>query len=81
MLPQANAVRRQAVPASHLRLGLQCGGSDGYSGISANPVLGAAVDLLVQHGGTAILRDAGDLWRRAPVDPARTNAGHRAQAD
>ncbi|WP_438860222.1 UxaA family hydrolase, partial [Achromobacter spanius] len=41
MLDQANQVRRQPVPASHLTVGLQCGGSDGYSGISANPALGA----------------------------------------
>ncbi|MFP3648073.1 UxaA family hydrolase, partial [Paraburkholderia sp. SIMBA_054] len=52
MLPDANNVRREPVSASHLKAGLQCGGSDGYSGITANPVLGAAVDLLVQHGGT-----------------------------
>jgi len=57
ILPQANKVKREAVPASHLILGLQCGGSDGYSGISANPALGAAVDLLVRHGGTAILSE------------------------
>ena len=50
MLPAANRVERTPVPASHLMLGLQCGGSDGYSGISANPALGAAVDLLVRHG-------------------------------
>jgi len=62
MLPQANAVSRQMVPASHLRLALQCGGSDGYSGISANPVLGAAVDLLVQHGGTAILSETPEIY-------------------
>ncbi len=62
MLPQANAVSRQPVPASHLRIGLQCGGSDGYSGISANPVLGAAVDLLVQHGGTAILSETPEIY-------------------
>ena len=62
MLPQANAVRRQTVPASHLVVGLQCGGSDGYSGISANPVLGAAVDLLVQHGGTAILSETPEIY-------------------
>ncbi|MBU9604753.1 UxaA family hydrolase [Burkholderia multivorans] len=62
MLPQANAVARQTVPASHLRIGLQCGGSDGYSGISANPVLGAAVDLLVQHGGTAILSETPEIY-------------------
>jgi altronate hydrolase len=50
-------VKREPVPASHLTLGLQCGGSDGYSGISANPALGAAVDLLVRNGGTAILSE------------------------
>src|SRR5919106_1060853 len=57
ILPEANKVKREPVPASHLILGLQCGGSDGYSGISANPALGAAVDLLVRHGGTAILSE------------------------
>ncbi|WP_431819443.1 UxaA family hydrolase [Burkholderia sp. F1] len=62
MLPQANAVTRKPVPASHLRVGLQCGGSDGYSGISANPVLGAAVDLLVRHGGTAILSETPEIY-------------------
>ena len=62
MLPAANAVRRQTVPASHITVGLQCGGSDGYSGISANPVLGAAVDLLVQHGGTAILSETPEIY-------------------
>jgi len=62
MLPQANAVRRQTVPANHLVVGLQCGGSDGYSGISANPVLGAAVDLLVAHGGTAILSETPEIY-------------------
>src|SRR6195256_3587471 len=62
MLPEANKVKREAVPASHLILGLQCGGSDGYSGISANPALGAAVDLLVRHGGTAILSETPEIY-------------------
>jgi altronate hydrolase len=62
MLEQANEVRRQPVDAKHLTVGLQCGGSDGYSGISANPVLGAAVDLLVQHGGTAILSETPEIY-------------------
>ncbi|HKU94080.1 MAG TPA: UxaA family hydrolase, partial [Vineibacter sp.] len=57
LLPEANTVTRQTVPASHLTLALQCGGSDGYSGISANPALGAAVDLLVRHGGAAVLSE------------------------
>ncbi|MFF7710237.1 UxaA family hydrolase [Pseudomonas sp. NPDC007930] len=62
LLPAANAVKREPVPASHLVVGLQCGGSDGYSGISANPVLGAAVDLLVKHGGTAILSETPEIY-------------------
>ena len=55
MLPRANEVTRRTVSAGNLIIGLQCGGSDSYSGITANPALGAAVDLLVSHGGTAIL--------------------------
>lgn len=62
MLPIANQVRREPVPASHLVVGLQCGGSDGYSGISANPALGAAVDRLVRHGGTAILSETPEIY-------------------
>jgi altronate hydrolase len=62
MLPQANAVKREACDASHITVGLQCGGSDGYSGISANPALGAAVDLLVAHGGTAILSETPEIY-------------------
>jgi altronate hydrolase len=62
LLPQANKVKRESVPAKHLILGLQCGGSDGYSGISANPALGAAVDVLVRHGGTAILSETPEIY-------------------
>ena len=62
MLPHANQVTRERVPASHLVLGLQCGGSDGYSGITANPALGAAVDRLVRHGGTAILSETPEIY-------------------
>jgi len=62
LLPEANKVKREPVPASHLVLGLQCGGSDGYSGISANPALGAAVDLLVRNGGTAILSETPEIY-------------------
>ncbi|HET9820732.1 MAG TPA: altronate dehydratase family protein [Burkholderiaceae bacterium] len=76
LLPEANRVRRQPVPASHLVVGLQCGGSDGYSGISANPALGAAVDRLVRHGGTAILSETPEIYggehllTRRAVSPA-----------
>jgi altronate hydrolase len=62
LLPAANRVKREAVPAGHLILGLECGGSDGYSGISANPALGAAADLLVRHGGTAILSETPEIY-------------------
>lgn len=62
MLPLANAVQRVPCSAAHLTVGLQCGGSDGYSGISANPALGAAVDLLVAHGGTAILSETPEIY-------------------
>jgi altronate hydrolase len=57
-----NRVSRQEVPASHLTLGLQCGGSDGYSGITANPALGNAVDRLVAHGGSAILSETPEIY-------------------
>ncbi|MDP2263978.1 MAG: altronate dehydratase family protein [Hydrogenophaga sp.] len=62
MLPQANAVERTPCGAEHILIGLQCGGSDGYSGISANPALGAAVDLLVAHGGSAILSETPEVY-------------------
>ncbi len=62
MLEEANRVMRQPVAASHITVGLQCGGSDGYSGISANPALGAAVDRLVRHGGTAILSESPEVY-------------------
>src|SRR5205823_9838482 len=62
MLPIADRARRETVPASELLLALQCGGSDGYSGITANPALGAAVDLLVRHGGAAILSETPEIY-------------------
>lgn len=62
MLPIADAVARRKVSAEHLTLALQCGGSDGYSGITANPALGAAVDMLVRHGGTAILSETPEIY-------------------
>ena len=62
MLPAVNSASRETAPASELMLALQCGGSDGYSGITANPALGAAVDLLVAHGGTAILSETPEIY-------------------
>ena len=62
MLPIANATNRETVSADNLCVALQCGGSDGYSGITANPAMGAAADLLVRHGGTAILAETPEIY-------------------
>jgi len=62
MLAKADSVRRVPVKANNITLGLECGGSDAFSGISANPALGAAVDLLVSHGGTAILSETPEIY-------------------
>ena len=58
----ANTATRKPAPLSHLTVGMQCGGSDGYSGITANPALGAASDLLVRHGGTTILSETSEIY-------------------
>ncbi len=62
MLDEVNSCRRSEQPLSQIRVGLQCGGSDGYSGISANPALGCAVDLLAAHGGTAVLSETPEIY-------------------
>jgi len=62
MLPLLDRARREPAPASALTLALQCGGSDGYSGITANPALGAAADILVRNGGTAILSETPEIY-------------------
>lgn len=62
MLPAANDVQRVQLPADKLILGTQCGGSDGNSGVTANPALGVASDLLVAQGGTAILAETPEIY-------------------
>ena len=62
VLAEANAVQREPAPLSELTVALQCGGSDGYSGVSANPALGAASDLLVRHGGAVILSETPETY-------------------
>lgn len=62
MLPMAAAARRSPIPADRLVVGLQCGGSDGFSGITANPALGAAADRLVAQGGTVILSETPEIY-------------------
>ena len=62
MAEVANRVTRAPAGLEHLMIGMQCGGSDGYSGITANPALGAASDLLVAHGGTTILSETSEIY-------------------
>jgi altronate hydrolase len=62
LLPQVNAARRETIPASEIILGLNCGGSDGHSGITANAALGVACDRLVACGGTAILGETTEIY-------------------
>lgn len=75
LLPEVNAIERTPCPLSALTVALQCGGSDGYSGISANPALGIASDVLVGHGATVILSETPEIYgaeqlllRRAATD-------------
>ena len=82
MLPRLDRARREPAPASALTLALQCGGSDGYSGITANPALGAAADILVRNGGTAILSETPEIYgaehlltRRAATAGSGSSAG------
>ncbi len=62
LLNEANDTERTSQPISHLTLALQCGGSDGYSGITANPALGVAADLLVKKGGSSILSETPEIY-------------------
>lgn len=62
VLPRANDMSRETVPASELTVALQCGGSDGYSGITANPALGIAIDTLVRHGGSGVLAETPEIY-------------------
>lgn len=62
MLPLANEARREPCPASALKVALQCGGSDAWSGITANPALGHACDLLVAQGGTGVLAETPEIY-------------------
>jgi altronate hydrolase len=62
ILPAANQAQREPCPVSELKVALQCGGSDGYSGITANPAVGLAVDRLVAQGGTAVLAETTEIY-------------------
>jgi altronate hydrolase len=62
MLPEVNRVRREPIPVSELILGTNCGGSDGNSGVTANPALGIASDMLVAAGGTTVLAETSEIY-------------------
>lgn len=62
LLPMANEVVREPIPVSELKIALECGGSDGNSGITANPAVGIAADLLAAHGATAILSETPEMY-------------------
>jgi altronate hydrolase len=73
MLPEANRVQRQSVSAANLVLGMECGGSDAYSGITANPALGVTADLVVRNGGTAILSETTEIYGAEHLLAQRAN--------
>ncbi|MBW2472709.1 MAG: altronate dehydratase [Deltaproteobacteria bacterium] len=79
MLPEANSAKRQPVSAANLVLGLECGGSDAYSGITANPALGVAADLVVRNGGTVILSETTEIYGAEHLLIQRSNS--KAVAD
>lgn len=58
----ARQIQREACPVSELSVGLKCGGSDGFSGITANPLVGAFSDLLIDHGGTTVLTEVPEMF-------------------
>lgn len=62
LVEEAARAQRETLPASLLTVGLQCGGSDGWSGVTANPALGMAVDRLVANGGSAMLSETPEIW-------------------
>ncbi|MFV0276579.1 MAG: UxaA family hydrolase [Parahaliea sp.] len=74
LLPEVNAVQREPIPLSEIKLALQCGGSSGVSGISCNPALGHAVDLLVRQGGTAILSETTECYGAEHLLTARASS-------
>ena len=80
MLPVVNSFERTTSSASELVIALQCGGSDAYSGISANPALGRAVDLLVAEGGTAILSETTEIYGAEHMLTRRAVSGKVGEA-
>ncbi len=80
LVEAAAAARREPLPAALLTVGLQCGGSDGWSGVTANPALGRAVDRLVAQGGAAVLSETPEIWGAEHL-LLRRAAGHQVATD
>lgn len=80
MLPLVNAFSRETVPASELTLAVQCGGSDAFSGITANPALGIAGDILVRHGGTVVYSETPEIFGAEHLLTQRAQTPELAQA-
>ena len=78
---EASKARRVPCPASDLVVGLQCGGSDGFSGITANPALGAAMDRLIAAGGTAYLSETPEIWGAEHLLTARAEPAIAAKLE
>ena len=74
LLPQVNALQRSPQPLSELGVALQCGGSDGWSGITANPLVGRISDLLVREGGTAVLAETPEIYGAEHLLTSRVSA-------
>ncbi len=79
MLPRVNDTRRESVPLSELILGTNCGGSDGNSGITANPALGVASDMIVAAGGTVILGETTEIYGAEQLLTRRARSPEVAQ--
>ena len=79
MLADIGRLERTSESVEHIMVGMQCGGSDGYSGITANPALGYAADLLVRHGGTAILSETPEIYGAEHLLIARATSHEVAQ--
>ena len=80
MLPEVNRAAREEVPVGELVLGVKCGGSDGFSGISANPALGRAADLLVRQGGTILMTEVPEFCGAEHLLAARAKDAATARA-
>jgi altronate hydrolase len=80
LLPVADAARREDVPASELVVALQCGGSDGWSGVTANPALGRASDRVVRQGGTVVLGETTEVYGAEHLLTRRARSPEVAQA-